>query len=245
MLASSPSPSNAFTARQHNPYPAPRHNSNYHSSSPSLSKRSIPSSPRHSATFSSSSTLKVPEQPSPSTTCLPYADAGTQYSPPDWPPTSTRSSSRPRQAPVATERAEKRPSRQVSTPRNQGSPLLEEKTSPQPPPEPRLRVTPQSSFQNNRKHGLGDASPSPNISDGPPSNTEPFIPAKKQRADGNVVKVLPADYTKCDTAHLSILISDLLMDMIRHNDEIPLNDGHLTRFHSRSVFFYFAVAIQY
>jgi hypothetical protein len=44
---------------------------------------------------------------------------------------------------------------------------------------------------------------------------------------------LPKKYADCDVADLGILISDMLMDLVRINDKIPLKDGSLTRFHSR------------
>jgi len=46
--------------------------------------------------------------------------------------------------------------------------------------------------------------------------------------------VLPADYTKCEPKILASLIASMLMRLISHNDSIPLQDGQLTRFHSRA-----------
>lgn len=45
--------------------------------------------------------------------------------------------------------------------------------------------------------------------------------------------VMPRDYAKCDPKELAVVISDMLLELIRVNDEIPLQDGQLTRFHSR------------
>jgi hypothetical protein len=47
--------------------------------------------------------------------------------------------------------------------------------------------------------------------------------------------VLPRDYAQCNVTDLGILISDMLMELVRINDKIPLQDGQLTRFHSRYV----------
>jgi len=44
---------------------------------------------------------------------------------------------------------------------------------------------------------------------------------------------MPMDYPSCDPKDLAALIADMLMELIRYNDEIPLKDGQLTRFHSR------------
>lgn len=45
---------------------------------------------------------------------------------------------------------------------------------------------------------------------------------------------MPAQYETCDTKDLVVLISNMLMELIRFNDKIPLKDGRLTRFHSRA-----------
>lgn len=47
-------------------------------------------------------------------------------------------------------------------------------------------------------------------------------------------KVLPAQYEDADPRDLVVLISSMLMELIRFNDKIPLHQGRLTRFHSRS-----------
>lgn len=59
-------------------------------------------------------------------------------------------------------------------------------------------------------------------------------PAKRHRSENPAVKVLPSQYEKCDSKDLVILISAMLMELIRHNDTIPLRDGRLTQFHSRT-----------
>jgi hypothetical protein len=45
---------------------------------------------------------------------------------------------------------------------------------------------------------------------------------------------MPAQYETCDVRDLVTIISGMLMELIRLNDEIPLKDGGLTRFHSRA-----------
>lgn len=45
---------------------------------------------------------------------------------------------------------------------------------------------------------------------------------------------MPAKYETCDVKDLVLLISNMLMELVRFNDEIPLKDGGLTRFHSRA-----------
>lgn len=58
---------------------------------------------------------------------------------------------------------------------------------------------------------------------------------KRQKQEGVEVKILPIDYAQCEAKVLATLISELLMDLIHHNDHIKLEDGNLTRFHSRFV----------
>ena len=57
---------------------------------------------------------------------------------------------------------------------------------------------------------------------------------KRPRPNPTATKILPADYSQCATADMVLLISNMLMELIRCNDAIPLQDGHLTRFHSRA-----------
>lgn len=45
---------------------------------------------------------------------------------------------------------------------------------------------------------------------------------------------MPAQYEDADPRDLVVLISSMLMELIRFNDKIPLHQGRLTRFHSRS-----------
>ncbi|PVH99639.1 cyclin-domain-containing protein [Periconia macrospinosa] len=59
-------------------------------------------------------------------------------------------------------------------------------------------------------------------------------PAKKPRSSNQNVKVMPLQYETCDVKDLGVLISDMLMELVRLNDEFPLRDGQLTRFHSRA-----------
>lgn len=56
---------------------------------------------------------------------------------------------------------------------------------------------------------------------------------KKARAEGTV-KVMPSKYETCNPKDLGALMSHMLMELIRINDQIPLRDGRLTRFHSRA-----------
>lgn len=57
---------------------------------------------------------------------------------------------------------------------------------------------------------------------------------KRPRADSEAAKIMPRAYETCNPKDLGVLISNMLMELIRLNDQIPLRDGRLTRFHSRA-----------
>ncbi|PGH04168.1 hypothetical protein GX51_03675 [Blastomyces parvus] len=71
-----------------------------------------------------------------------------------------------------------------------------------------------------------------------PLSIDPDSPAeslsKRLRPEKPAAKVLPRRYEEADPRDLVFLISSMLMELIRFNDQIPLRDGRLTRFHSRS-----------
>lgn len=58
--------------------------------------------------------------------------------------------------------------------------------------------------------------------------------SKKLRPAKPAVKSLPQRYELADSRDIVVLISSMLMELIRFNDKIPLHQGRLTRFHSRS-----------
>ena len=57
---------------------------------------------------------------------------------------------------------------------------------------------------------------------------------KRARPPKSAAKYMPAQYETCDVKDLVLLISNMLMELVRFNDDIPLKDGRLTRFHSRA-----------
>ncbi|KAF2443833.1 cyclin-domain-containing protein [Karstenula rhodostoma CBS 690.94] len=165
-----------------------------------------------------------------------YADAATQYSPDGYPPTYRP---HPPAAPAA-------PSTQLSQPT---VPIERGVTSAEvtitEPPEPVLRVDPQPavSAQKTQPHAAtsrdkGEAparvlqTPRQDEADAAPA--EQSSPAKRARPQSGNLKVMPLKYETCDVKDLGVLISDMLMELVRLNDDMPLRDGHLTRFHSRA-----------
>lgn len=57
---------------------------------------------------------------------------------------------------------------------------------------------------------------------------------KRARPEPGSLKVMPLKYETCNPKDLGVLIANMLMELIRINDQIPLRDGRLTRFHSRA-----------
>lgn len=57
---------------------------------------------------------------------------------------------------------------------------------------------------------------------------------KRSRPEPGSLKVMPLKYEDCNPKDLGALVSNMLMELIRINDQIPLRDGRLTRFHSRA-----------
>lgn len=58
--------------------------------------------------------------------------------------------------------------------------------------------------------------------------------SKRLRPEIPAPTILPPLYEDADPRDLVFLISSMLMELIQYNDQIPLRDGRLTRFHSRS-----------
>lgn len=65
-------------------------------------------------------------------------------------------------------------------------------------------------------------------------NRQSSSSSKRARPQDPSVKVMPLKYETCDIKDLGVLVSDMLMELVRLNDGIPLQDGQLTRFHSRA-----------
>lgn len=154
-----------------------------------------------------------------------YADAGTQYSPEGYPPTASEhklaalelaAGSRKRK-----EGAGSQSPRMNATNHSGGtaSPLAEPAVREDPHSHDKLPERPagqQSEPQEARStHGHSSA-------------------PKRPRADSEAAKIMPRAYETCNPKDLGVLIANMLMELIRLNDQIPLRDGRLTRFHSRA-----------
>ncbi|CAI7583857.1 unnamed protein product [Penicillium manginii] len=86
----------------------------------------------------------------------------------------------------------------------------------------------------NKRNSLTDHHPSDGAPSGAGDPEGQVSQTKRLRPSKSEAKVLPAQYEDVDPRDLVVLISSMLMELIRFNDKIPLNEGRLTRFHSRS-----------
>lgn len=73
-----------------------------------------------------------------------------------------------------------------------------------------------------------------------PSSNSEVIPqaqrstSKKPKGSTENAKVLPERYELCDVKDIVILIADMISELLQTNDNLPLRESVLTRFHSRT-----------
>jgi hypothetical protein len=135
------------------------------------------------------------------------ADAGTQYTPEGYPPTANRL--------AGSKRRGSSPPAPSSTPGPETS-----------LPERPVHTDNTDASARANVAAIQDPSQSPSLTKKP--RTQPDSSANM---DPNV-KIMPLKYETCNPKDLGYLISNMLMELIRLNDKLPLN-GRLTRFHSR------------
>ncbi|USP80597.1 uncharacterized protein yc1106_07871 [Curvularia clavata] len=256
-ISQPPSPNTAFHSSAHRPYHASRR----------TSASSTPHSPRFAVTASATRRLDAPPTPtpvppfpsSPHGRKRSYADHGTQYTPPGFPPTyrpppiipadvqalthaaasehdQTRDDGEDVAAATTTAAAPPHPTNTPAIPPTQrgsapAEPVVTE------PPEPQLQEPPQPAAP--AHHALPHSPPvsresmPPGVESSLPGPSTilrvPASPAKRARAEEPSLKIMPIRYELCDVKDLGVLISDMLMELVRLNDGYPLRDGTLTR----------------
>ena len=231
MLASSQSSSPNFPAPSSPKHPLHARPYNV-SHSPRLSRRSSQqqiASPHRSTGISASAGSFVARTVSTSSQTSPLlrrmVDAATQYSPQKTGlPVCARdpeSQARATSAPGTPELVQTHSKRRAES----CSPPVE--SVPQSPPEPNPRINPQPVVPT--PLSSQDVVQQPVT----PSNQPRSATPKRPRPDAPAMKAMPVRYQDCDVRDLGIIIADMLMELIRTNDGIPLLDGGLTRFHSR------------
>jgi hypothetical protein len=167
-----------------------------------------------------------------------YTDSATQYSPSGFPPTyrettaSTSLSEATEQTPCDTpQTGEKR--RETSA----ESAITD-------PPEPKLRLDPQPVATGHDDQRSDVSAENKKVTDVRQSkekhegadngDEEQPSSSKRARPQDPEVKIMPLKYETCDVKDLGVLMADMLMELVRLNDGIPLRDAQLTRFHSRA-----------
>ncbi|KAL9038622.1 MAG: hypothetical protein Q9180_003024 [Flavoplaca navasiana] len=171
----------------------------------------------------------VSVQSSPSASVTAKVDAGTQYSPPLLPT---------------------QPKEDITKAKGKGrgTSSSPESAIPQMPPEPPL--APQMSVKRTAgSTSWTDSTSSTTLIKDPSAPTTSSTAAttsshhssngsspKRPRPAKSTPKLMPPEssYETCDTKDLVLLISNMLAELVRFNDSIPLKDGRLTRFHSRA-----------
>ncbi|KAM0713763.1 hypothetical protein Q7P37_010725 [Cladosporium fusiforme] len=170
-----------------------------------------------------------------------YADAGTQYSPDGFPPTAGPAllANGLQGRELASKRRKRKEgahsqSPHMSPPSSAGIPVS--------PGEPSVRIDPNDprAQQQGGKGGRGDK----DLPERPAGqHSEPqearsthghSSAPKRPRAESVAANIMPRAYETCNPKDLGVLIANMLMELIRLNDQIPLRDGRLTRFHSRA-----------
>ena len=135
-------------------------------------------------------------------------DAGTQYSPPSAPMPAPRKVGKRRGTPSP-------PPPVLPPPEPALEPQLPSKRAGEPVIDPQVASASSTTLAKSSSSSQGSS-------------------PKRARHPRPAVKLMPLQYETCDVKDLVLLISNMLLELIKFNDEIPLKDGRLTRFHSRA-----------
>lgn len=174
----------------------------------------------HASTSPADSSFhKTPTHPSRSPTLsmkTSTTDSGTQYTPPSFPPTDRRHIN--------------------ISPSNIDTPVKHEEDSTSAiahaSPSGELRDDPQPHTpEDHPVNGQGT------VRNGVSSASQPEVgsPSKRARGPEMAPKAMPRDYMRADLKDIGHVIADMLQELVRINDPLPLTNAHLTRFHSRYV----------
>lgn len=173
-----------------------------------------------------------------------YVDAGTQYSPDGFPPTAgPKLAAGVGKPPGGGDAAA---AAVVTTRKRKGSvasdSLSESDTSPEPMSGSSahdgavFHVPGKLHTADNASQTAASVTPAsshPELQEARSTHGHSAAP-KRARPEPGSLKVMPLKYETCNPKDLGVLIANMLMELIRINDQIPLRDGRLTRFHSRA-----------
>ncbi|SMR63054.1 unnamed protein product [Zymoseptoria tritici ST99CH_3D1] len=249
-LTSSPSPAGSPRPYTRSPRPTSSYATSAHRTNPALTDphRLSASSPRRAFNAPIASptapqpklnppTVSADVETAPVANLAGYVDAGTQYSPDGFPPTAgSKVALGTGQPPGAVVRTRKR--KDVVSSSSSASDSSHEPMSGTSASSGAPKNAPGISNQrDNPAHQSASASgilPSaPELKEARSTHGHSAAP-KKARPEPGSLKVMPLKYETCNPKDLGVLIANMLMELIRINDQIPLRDGRLTRFHSRA-----------
>lgn len=148
-------------------------------------------------------------------------DSGTQYTPPSFPPTDRRhiNINNSNMSPPNIDTPVKQEEDSTSAIAH-ASPSGKLRDDPQPHTPEEYPVSGQGTVRN----GVSSA-----------SQSEIGSPSKRARGPEMAPKAMPRDYMRADLKDIGHVIADMLQELVRINDPLPLTNAHLTRFHSRYV----------
>lgn len=189
------------------------------------------SSPRNSGPPSRRSPISIADTPhhsgplSPPTLRANYQNASTQYS-----PMGGVSRISPLVAPKKGEIPRVQNTIQTPLPQPHTTAITRDlnESSPAPPapqPQPQTPGTKRRQFKETAESGSSTA-------------TAQSSHPKRTKAAKSAAKVLPLRYELCAVEDMVVLIADMISELIETNDNLPLRDVVLTRFHSRFVHVY-------
>ena len=181
--------------------------------SPSTRKNSLSNPRRSIATSPSSPALAPPPRP------VHYVSRGTQYSP------TTQIMDNSLTEPVVDKNIQ-----QSQLQGNVGQNIAASTPVPEAPPSPKLEpgsILKQDSPSLKRRQKQEEAPSSTAV------GSHLTLDAKRVRPAHLPVKVLPVQYELCEVEDIVILIANMISELIETNDDLPLRQGVLTRFHSR------------
>ncbi|KAK5172786.1 Pho80p cyclin [Saxophila tyrrhenica] len=241
-LTSSPSPA----ASPRSSFHVQRSSYSSHSfSAPSPKQRGFNASPvqRASGSTGGSKQPRAHYSESPAIEKKPhtYVNQGTQYSPDGYPPTAgdqpDRKTDREGAPSSATKKRKEPPSLSAPDPMSTSAASSASSIPSRPPtePEPRLDPTPAPSFSTTASSASAHPPAGQHAETQEARSTHGHSSTpKRSRTDSAPATVMPVLYQNCNPKALGVLVSNMLMELIRLNDQIPLRDGRLTRFHSRA-----------
>ncbi|KAI9716533.1 MAG: hypothetical protein M1812_005264 [Candelaria pacifica] len=234
MLTSSPSPT-----IQPSPTASFHYSNGPYRRTPSQSPRQLPRQPLSSAyskrpsqsptaagaspVSSYARPIAVPKSPAPRRSMV---DAGTQYSPPR--PLSPQAGAVPTTA-FAESKKTRGKRREASI-----SPTLPTEHPKEPVLEPQMPSKRPSSTSATVTETPSSITQQQTLRSDSTSTSARQSSPKRARPPRPTVKLMPIAYETCNVKDLVFLISNMLMELVRFNDDIPLKDGRLTRFHSRA-----------